>query len=107
MEWAYQPIKRKTIIEKLLREENGKLPKDYKFHVFHGRCFYSIIISDRTDNLSAARFNRDWEHLSSASAEDSPSKDKDLKIKRPKNYEILLGIAKRLAEPFDYVRVDL
>lgn len=107
MEWAYQPIKRKIIIEKLLCERNGKLPKDYKFHVFHGRCFYSIIISNRTNNLSAVRFDRNWEHLSSVFAEGFPSKNKDLKLKKPKNYETMLEIVERLAEPFDYVRVDL
>ena len=105
LEWAYQPIKRKIIIEKLLQDENDKLPKDYKFHVFHGRCFFSITISDRTGNLSAIRFNRNWEHLSSVSADGFPSKD--LKVEKPKNYEMMLGIAEKLATPFDYVRVDL
>jgi hypothetical protein len=32
LEWAYQPIKRKIIIEKLLRDDDGNIPKDFKFH---------------------------------------------------------------------------
>ncbi len=105
LEWAYQPIKRKIITEKLLQDEKGKLPKDYKFHVFHGRCFYLIIISDRMNNLSVVRFYRNWEHLSSVSVDGFPSKN--LKVEKPRNYEKMLEIAEKLAEPFDYVRVDL
>ena len=30
-EWAYQKIKRKIIIEKLLHDSSGKTPDDYKF----------------------------------------------------------------------------
>ena len=39
LEWAYQPIKRKIIIEKLLHEDDGKIPKDFKFYIFFVSSF--------------------------------------------------------------------
>jgi hypothetical protein len=42
LEWAYQSIKRKIVIEELLLEE-GEVPTDFKFHMFHGKC-KSILI---------------------------------------------------------------
>jgi len=35
LQWAYQPIKRRIIIEKLLRDSKGKIPDDYKFSIIH------------------------------------------------------------------------
>ena len=37
-EWAYQKIKRKITIEKLLRNSSGEIPADFKFALFNGKC---------------------------------------------------------------------
>ena len=103
MEWAYHFIKRKIIIEKLLLDKNGKIPKDYKFHMFHGKCVYIVVILDRMDHLSAVRFDENWNIISYV----YDFLPKGFKIEKPKNYDLMLEVAERLSKPFDYVRVDL
>jgi len=106
LEWAYQPIKRKIIIEKLLREHDGNIPKDFKFYMFHGKCksvHVSVhLIFDRKDNHSRSYFDEKWNFLS---VKRSPS-PLGPKIKKPKKYEIMLELAEKIAEAFDFVRVD-
>ena len=38
LEWAYQSIKRKIIIEKLLQDDDGSPPERYDFQMFHRKC---------------------------------------------------------------------
>lgn len=106
LEWAYQPIKRKIMIEKLLRDDDGNIPKDFKFYMFHGKCksvHVSVhLIFDRKDNHSRSYFDEKWNFLS---VKRSPS-PLGPKIKKPKNYEIMLELAEKIAEAFDFVRVD-
>ena len=102
LEWAYQPIKRKIVLERLLQETDGSIPKDIKFHMFNGKCVYIVVIFNRRNNLSASRFDRNWNYLS---FEDS-TYDAGPKIEKPKNYGMMMEIAEKLSIPFDYVRVD-
>jgi len=106
LEWAYQPIKRKIIIEKLLRDDDGNVPKDFKFYIFHGEC-KSVhvavhVIFDRKDNHSRSYFDEKWNFLSVK----RPPSPLGPKIKKPKNYEIMLELAEKIGEAFDFIRVD-
>ena len=102
LEWAYQPIKRKIIIEKLLLDEDGKIPRDFKFHMFHGKCKLVYVVFDRMNHPSISTFDEEWNFLSvKIPYLQGP------KIKKPKNYEIMLALAEKLSKPFDHVRVDL
>ena len=102
LEWAYQPIKRKIIIEKLLLDDDGKIPKDFKFNMFHGKCKLVLVMFDRMNHPSISTFDEEWNFLSvKIPYLQGP------KIKKPKNYEIMLALAEKLSKPFDYVRVDL
>lgn len=64
-EWAYMKIKRKIIIEKLLEDEsNSRLPNDYKFFCFHGKCKYILVKENRfLPNGVIAFFTTKWEML--------------------------------------------
>ena len=37
-EWQYSKIKTKIIVESLITDSDGKIPKDYKFFMFNGKC---------------------------------------------------------------------
>ena len=104
-EWAYQSIKRKLIIEKLIRDEVGELPKDYKFHIFHGRCQLIDILWDRFSERKRSLFDRSWNYF------DIGWKVRRWKkggfIQKPDNLEDMIKLAELLGSPFDYVRVDL
>ncbi|MBN2396608.1 MAG: hypothetical protein JXC36_09160, partial [Candidatus Atribacteria bacterium] len=103
LEWAYQPIKRKIIIEKLLLDDDGKIAKDFNFHMFHGKCKLVRVIFDRINHLSISTFDEKWNFLSVK----KPDRLQGPKIKKPKYYEIMLELAEKLSKPFDFVRVDL
>ena len=104
LEWMYQPIKRKIIIEKLLRDDDGHIPKRYNFQMFHGKCkSIHVIFGNKMNIPSVSSFNEKWDFLS-VKISDYPQGPK---IKKPKNYEIMLELAEKLAEAFDHVRVDL
>ena len=102
LEWAYQSIKRKIIIEKLLLDEDGKIPRDFKFHMFHGKCKLVYVVFDTMNYHSMSYFDEKWNYLSVK----KPTRPQGPNIKKPKNYEIMLELAEKLSEPFDYVRVD-
>ena len=46
-EWAYRDIPRRLLCEKVLRDQNGKIPMDIKFYCFHGKAKMVIFILDR------------------------------------------------------------
>jgi len=102
LEWMYQPIKRKILIEKLLREDNGTLLKRFNFQMFHGKCKSVHVIFDRMNNHSMSSFDEKWNFLPVK----IPSCSQGPKIEKPKNYARMLELAEKLAEPFDHVRVD-
>ena len=104
LEWAYQPIKRKIVIEQLLQKDDGTAPERYYFQIFHGKCkAVFALIKDKINGFSVTAFDEKWTYLSLKSS-GFPQKPE---IKKPKNYETMLEIAEKLSKPFDHVRVDL
>ena len=103
LEWAYQPIKRKIVIEKLLRNEDGSNPIELKFHIFHGKCKLVFVILDKQNNPYRSYYDKHWNYLPVKKT----TRPRGQKIKKPKNYVIMLALAEKLSKPFDYVRVDL
>ena len=102
LEWAYQSIKRKIVIEKLLREEEGSILKEFAFQMFHGKCKSVRVIFDRMNHPSLSFYDEKWNYLSVKKA----NRPQSPKIKKPKNYNTMLELAEALSKPFDYVRVD-
>jgi hypothetical protein len=102
-EWAYQGIDRKIIIEKLLRNNDGTLPKDHKFHVFNGTTEFIQVDFNRHTNEQFKRtlLTRDWQRIdASLKYPQGPNVDKP-------DTSDMLEIAENLAESLDYARVDL
>ncbi|TFG45875.1 MAG: hypothetical protein E4H40_07820 [Candidatus Brocadiia bacterium] len=60
-EWAYQKIKRKILIEELIMEEDGSIPKDFKFYVFQGKCEMVMVIFDRFIGPTRTLYTPEWE----------------------------------------------
>ena len=103
-EWAYRNIKRKILIEKLLKDERGQIPDDYKFFVFKGKSRFLYVVKDRLsgDKTKSSVYTPDWKRIQVQYYHDvGPD------IKKPPNLDEMIGIAERLGEPFDFVRVDL
>jgi len=101
-EWAYQEIKRKIIVEKLLRDKKGKLPKDYKFHMIHGECIFVQVDFDRHTNHTRSLFDKNWKFINVCHAH-----PKGPILKKPDTLEKMIALSKILSKPFDCIRVDL
>jgi len=103
LEWAYRSIKRKIVIEKLLREEKTNSLKEFTFFMFHGKCKLVSVVFDRMSHTSISCFDEEWNFLSVK----IPSILQGKKIQKPKNYENMIEIAEKLSKSFEHVRVDL
>ncbi|MFH2068590.1 MAG: ATP-grasp fold amidoligase family protein [Candidatus Omnitrophota bacterium] len=104
-EWAYQKIKRKIVVEKLLRDENGKIPADYKFLVFHGKCREVQVVYERFAETSVGWYGPEWDYLN------IKGKGRWAKtavyVEKPAQLDSMTGLAEFLGTPFDFIRVDL
>jgi len=103
-EWAYQKIKRKIVIEKLLRNIEGKIPEDYKFHIIHGKCYSILIIYDKFAVKKVARYKPNWEYLYENNEKYTMLANY---IEKPEKLNYMINLAELLGRPFDYIRVDL
>lgn len=108
-EWQYRDIVPRVIVEKLLVCEDGKLPNDYKIHCFNGEPRIVYVSIDREGINKRNIYSADWKPLMFTWAQ----KNKDLsnirgkEIPKPKNFEKMLDVAKKLSSDFKYVRIDL
>ena len=110
-EWNYKNIKPKIIVEKVLRDENGSLPNDYKFFCFAG--VPKLMIFDTNLCLESGEHNPDGERrVYDADGVFLP----DVRISRNQHnkeldiskecFNTMKKYAAILSKPFPYVRVD-
>ena len=100
--WFVQPIKRKIMIEKLLEDDDGKIPKDYKFFVFDGRVEFILVIHDRFSEYTENLYDRNWQVASFTFSDPT-----GLVEEKPVLLDKLICIAEKLATEFTSMRVDL
>jgi len=101
-EWAYQKIKRKIVIEKLLRDSEGKIPDDYMIFIFHEKCQLIQVFYDKFIGKSLSFYTPGWKYINVRGR----TRQADCK-KKPENLKSMIDIAELLAKPFDFIRVDL
>ena len=101
-EYWYAKIKPRVMIEELLLDEKGRVPLDYKFLCFHGKCRYIQVNTDRFVHSRRSFYDRDWNYQDFAHR-----KQRGRVVEEPENLQELLFVAEKLAENFDFVRVDL
>lgn len=109
-EWNYQNIEPRIIVEKVIRDQNGRLPLDYKFMCFDGEpkllfLDLGLINDDSTYNHYYPRniYNMEFELL--PVFESRPNAP--YVVEKPDNFELMVEIAKKLSSPFPMCRVDL
>ena len=103
MEEWYSEIPFNVLAEKLL---DIKVVDDYKFHCFNSKKIFieHLIERDKSKGILKSNFyDEEWNCLDFTIGTEKYSQ----KIEKPKNYDEMLEIAKKLSEDFDYVRVDL
>lgn len=101
MENHYSLIKPKIIIEKLLTKSNDEIANDYKFLCIKGEPYYCWAIEDRFLNRNRIIYDMNWNIV-----DWDCNGISEKAIPKPKNFDVMKNLAKRLSEDFQQVRVD-
>ncbi len=102
-EWAYGRIKeRRVVVERLLRDESGSIPKDYKFHMIEGECAFVQIDFDRFTSHSRTLYDKDWTYIPV-----TLKFKQGVEASKPVNFEKMLSLSRQLSKGFSYIRIDL
>ena len=118
-EWAYRHVKRCVLVEELLSGHDGRPPREYKFHMFDGKCvviqalesdgWYDGVSHVPSKMPTLTYFSEDWSPIDVSwkfhwLPEPFPPNPQ---MPRPEALADMLDLARRLSRPFDYMRVDL
>ena len=109
-EWNYKNIRRRIMVEKIIRDKNGKLPIDYKFMCFDGEpklLFLDIGLIDE-NNIYNHSYPRNIYDMDFNLMPFKETRDNYLgEVNKPQNWERMIEVARKLSEPFPFCRVDL
>lgn len=104
LEWCYKDIQPKILIEEYI-ENTGDIP-DYKFFCYNGEPYYMFVLQNRAlghHKMTVDFFDRGYNRLPFtrvyANAVTPPPK--------PTCWDQMLRLARKLASPFAFVRVDM
>lgn len=103
-EWAYRNIPRKLICEKVLRDEKGQIPLDYKFYCIHGKVKMILFVKDRLGDQKRLFTDRDLRIIKGGYMlryKEIPHLDEIPALPR------MISIAEQLSASFRDLRVDL
>lgn len=109
-EWPYKDMQPKIVVEQLLLNEEGNIPKDYKLHCFGGRVEVIQVDLDRETNHRRNFYSRNWEFQPFMWTEwegKRPLWPNGAEVKQPELLGEMIELAEQLAAAFPYVRVDL
>lgn len=101
-EWPYKNVKSRILCEKYMVDESGYELKDYKFFCFHGDPKAMFIASDREIDTRFDFFDMNFEHLPIEQGYKNSSK----KIYKPKSFDKMVELSKKLSKGIPHVRVD-
>ena len=108
-EWQYKNIKPCILVERLLVDEEGKIPVDYKLHYINGELQFIYCVVDREGDAYRAMFSPEWELLPLQWVSVRNHKPLRLSVNepKPKNLDKMIEYGNLIAKRFKYyVRVD-
>ena len=100
-EKQYKNIKPCIIVEKLLQDENGNIPEDFKIHCFNGQPTYIQVDTGRYVDQKRAIYDTNWNYVDVKWKE-----NKGAETERPLTLDKMIEKATVLSKKFLYVRVD-
>ena len=100
-EWQYKAIEKKIICERLIQELTEVV--DYKFYCFNGKPKLVQVDVDRHTNHARSFYDLNWKKLDVGLLYPSGKKE----LRKPKNFQGMVQIAKKLSRDFTFCRVDL
>ena len=109
-EWPYQGMKPAIVAEKLLLDENGQVPSDYKLHCFGGKVATIQVDLDRETAHRRNFYDLNWQLLPFIWTEwdgGKPAWPNGRAVARPAGLEEMVRVAETLSADFPYARIDL
>ena len=99
------------VVEKLLVDEKGNIPNDYKFLYINGQLEFVYCSVDRKGQNVRQIYDGNWDRLPFVWIVDADEKlfehhNSSVSIQKPLHYEEMLNISQILAQDFPLVRVD-
>lgn len=101
-EWPYKNVQPRIIAEEYMTDESHTELKDYKFFCFDGEPKFLFIASDRPYDTRFDFFDLDFKHLPFTNGHPLSNKV----IKKPKGFETMISLAKKLSKGMPHVRID-
>lgn len=102
-EWGYKNVEPRIVCEEHIGEGKRDL-KDYKFMCFNGKPEFLFVCNNRDSDLKLDYMSLDWERLPFS----RHTYKRSAKIpNKPKMFDEMLDVARKLSKPFHLVRVDL
>lgn len=101
-EWPYKNIKPRIIIEKYMEDQNEKDLKDYKFFCFNGVPKFMFVAVDRPYDTKFNFYDLNFKKLPFMQHYHNFNK----KIVKPKGFDEMVELAKKLSQGIPHVRVD-
>lgn len=102
-EWAYKDASRGVVCEELLTDGSFRTPHDYKIHCFNGEPRFLQVDTDRFGDHRRNFYDTSWNLLSLKVQYENTTEA----LQVPEQFGRMLQIARDLAKPFPFVRVDL
>lgn len=102
----YRAIKPQLMCEKMLLDERGNIPKDYKFYCFRpqGQApkVFIEVTHDRFTDFHVDYYDTDWQLIDVVETRFTTNR----RIERPEGLDRAVALALRLSEGFGFARVD-
>lgn len=102
-EYPYKKVKPKILAEKYMVPEGESDIEDYKFFCFNGEPKIMFVATDRSMDCKFDFFDMEFNHLDIENIHPQAGKE----IKKPKMFEEMKEIARRLSQGMRFVRIDL
>ena len=102
-EWAYKNIQPRIVCEKFLSEKGKDVLNDYKFFCFSGEPKFVQIDIDRATEDYRCYYDLNWNKLEFTTV---VNKFYEEEVTKPQNFDIMIQLAKKLADSLPFARVD-
>lgn len=99
--WGYKNMKPVIYAEQYIEQADGQV-YDYKFFCYNGEPKNLYVATDRFSDKRFTYFDINWNHLPFA----REAKMGDPGLPKPKHFDEMIKLARKLAQPFPFVRVD-
>lgn len=108
-EWPYKSIEPKIFVERMLLTQEKEII-DYKFFCFDGEPKFCQVIKNRRTKETIDFFDMDWKHqefVGLIGVSFPNIMNADITPSKPRHYEEMKQIAKKLSQGISFVRIDL